>query len=58
LTAVVSVKLTYPEFEGCTHGTLGNAEVRGYVRQAVEEYLAVWLAEHPRQAAEILDRIG
>jgi len=57
LTAVVSVKLEYPQFEGCTHGTLGTAEVRGYVRQAVEGHLGTWLAEHPQQAAEILDRI-
>lgn len=54
LTAVVSVKLEYPEFEGCTRGTLGNAAVRGCVRQAVEEHFGAWLADHPRQAAEIL----
>lgn len=56
LTAVVSVKLEYPEFEGCTHGTLGNAEVRGCVRQAVEEHFGAWLADHPQQAAEILSQ--
>ena len=54
LTAIVSVKLEFPEFEGCTRGTLGNAEVRGCVRQAVEEHFGAWLADHPQQAAEIL----
>lgn len=54
LTAVVSVKLEYPQFEGCTRGTLGNAEVRGCVRQAVQRHFGAWLADHPQQAAEIL----
>lgn len=58
LAAVVSVKLDNPEFEGCTRGRLGNAEVRGYVRQAVQEHFGRWLAEHPRQAAEIRDRFA
>jgi DNA gyrase subunit B len=56
LTAVVSVKLEYPQFEGCTHGALGNVEVRGCVRQAVEEHFGAWLADHPQQAAGILGR--
>ena len=51
------MKLKYPQFEGCTRGDLGNAEVRGYVRQAVEQHFGAWLADHPQQATEILARI-
>jgi DNA gyrase subunit B len=57
LTAVVSVKLDYPEFEGATKGMLGNAAVRACVRDAVLEHLDGWLEEHPRQAAAIIDRV-
>ncbi|WP_406300356.1 ATP-binding protein [Embleya sp. NBC_00888] len=57
LTAVVSVKLDHPEFEGSTRGVLGNAEVRACVAQAVREHLARWLEEHPEQAAALIDRI-
>ncbi|MGW1998578.1 ATP-binding protein [Embleya sp. NPDC001921] len=57
LTAVVSVKLDHPEFEGSTRGVLGNAEVRACVAQAVREHLASWLEEHPEQAAALIDRI-
>lgn len=57
LTAVVSVKLESPRFEGCTRGTLGNGEVRDCVRDAVAEHLEKWLVQHPREAAAILDHI-
>lgn len=57
LTAVVSVKLEHPEFEGSTRGRLGNAPVRACVRQAVQEHLASWLRAHPQQAAAIIDRL-
>lgn len=57
LTAVVSVKLDHPEFEGSTRGVLGNAEVRTCVAQAVREHLARWLEQHPEQAAALIDRI-
>lgn len=57
LTAVVSVKVKYPQFDGCTWGALGNAEVRGYVRQAVQHHLGGWLTANPQQATEILDRL-
>ncbi|MFD5064293.1 hypothetical protein [Streptomyces sp. NPDC058394] len=45
LTAVVSVKLDHPEFEGATRGTLGNVEVRESVALAVQDHLITWLAE-------------
>lgn len=57
LTAVVSVKLDYPEFEGATHGVLGNPPVRTCVGQAVQEHLGIWLEEHPEQAAALVGRI-
>jgi DNA gyrase/topoisomerase IV subunit B len=57
LTAVVSVKLEYPEFEGSTRGVLGNAAVRACVRQAVQEDLGTWLGEHPQQAAAVIERL-
>ena len=48
LTAVVSVKLERPEFEGPTRGVLGNAAVHTCVRQSVQEELGRWLREHPQ----------
>ncbi|WP_194917003.1 DNA gyrase subunit B [Catenulispora rubra] len=57
LTAVVSVKVKHPQFEGCTRDVLGTAEVRGYVRQAVQHHVGLWLAANPQQAKEILNRI-
>lgn len=50
LTAVVSVKLDRPEFEGATRDTLGNVEVRESVASAVQSHLTTWLAEDPRLA--------
>lgn len=58
LTAVVSVKLESPEFEGATRGSLGNATVRNCVAEAVQEHLANWLRAHPEQAAAIIDRLS
>jgi DNA gyrase subunit B len=57
LTAVVSVKLEQPEFEGSTHGVLGNAAARACVRQAVYEGLGAWLSEHPQRAAAVIDQV-
>ncbi|MGA5412058.1 ATP-binding protein [Streptomyces lavendulocolor] len=57
LTAVVSVKLDRPEFEGSTHGVLGNTEVRDCVEQAVQDHLGRWLRENPERAAAVIDRI-
>ena len=47
LTAVVSVKIPEPQFEGQTKTRLGNAEVKGQVESVVAEELARWLEEHP-----------
>ncbi|MCF4136690.1 hypothetical protein L1856_07125 [Streptomyces sp. Tue 6430] len=57
LTAVVSVKLDRPEFEGSTRGVLGNAEVRDCVRQAVQDHLGRWLKEDQTRAAAVIDWI-
>ncbi|WP_235438954.1 hypothetical protein [Streptomyces yangpuensis] len=57
LTAVVSVKLDRPDFEGATHGVLGNSEVRDCVGQAVQDHLGRWLKEDPERAAAVIDQI-
>ncbi|MYS35010.1 DNA gyrase subunit B [Streptomyces sp. KhCrAH-43] len=57
LTAVVSVKLDRPEFEGPTRGVLGNSEVRDCVGQAVQDHLGRWLEEDPERAAAVIDLV-
>lgn len=54
LTAVVSVKLTDPQFEGQTKTKLGNSEMRGYVERALQEGLGTFLEENPSQAKELI----
>ncbi len=54
LTAVVSVKVPEPQFEGQTKTKLGNSEVRGVVEALVNEKLGSWLEEHPTEARRIL----
>ena len=55
LTAVISVKVTDPQFEGQTKTKLGNTEVRSVVESAVGEALAQYLEEHPNDAKRIVD---
>ncbi len=55
LTAVVSVKLTDPQFEGQTKTKLGNAEVKGIVETTIGETLSQYLEEHPIDARRIID---
>ncbi len=57
LTAVVSVKVSEPQFEGQTKTKLGNNEVTGAVDQAVGEALAYYLEEHPKEAKMIVDKV-
>ena len=57
LTAVISVKVAEPQFEGQTKTKLGNSEVSGYVQQAVGEALANYLEEHPSEAKLIVDKV-
>jgi len=56
LTAVLSVKVREPQFEGQTKTKLGNSEVEGIVRAVVNEWLAPYLEEHPRVANIVLEK--
>jgi DNA gyrase subunit B len=57
LTAVISVKVQEPQFEGQTKTKLGNNEVMGAVDQAVAEMLNFYLEEHPREARTIVNKV-
>ena len=57
LTAVISVKVAEPQFEGQTKTKLGNNEVMGAVDQAVGEALTYYLEEHPKEAKLIVDKV-
>jgi DNA gyrase subunit B len=54
LTAVLSVKVLEPQFEGQTKGRLGNSEVKGQVESAVHDKLAEYLEEHPANAQGLI----
>ena len=56
LTAIVSVKLPEPQFEGQTKGKLGNPEIRGIVDTVVSEYFAYYLEENPTEAKKIVGK--
>jgi DNA gyrase subunit B len=56
LTAVISVKMTDPQFEGQTKAKLGNAEVKGQVQAAVTESLAQYLDENPGDGRRIIEK--
>ena len=58
LTAVISVKVLEPQFEGQTKTKLGNSEVAGAVNQAVGEALSYYLEEHPKEAKMIVDKVA
>ena len=57
LTAVISVKVAEPQFEGQTKTKLGNSEVMGVVDQSVGESLQYYLEEHPREAKLIVNKV-
>ncbi len=57
LTAVISIKVAEPQFEGQTKTKLGNSEVAGAVQQAVGEALAQYLEENPREAKLIVEKV-
>ncbi len=57
LTAVLSVKVAEPQFEGQTKTKLGNSEVQGAVESLVAEKLAEWLDDHPRDAKTIVQKV-
>ena len=57
LTAVISIKVAEPQFEGQTKTKLGNNEVMGAVDMAVGEALGYYLEEHPKEAKAIVDKV-
>jgi DNA gyrase subunit B len=56
LTAIISVKLADPQFEGQTKAKLGNANVKGAVESAVGDALSTWLEENPNDARKIVEK--
>ena len=57
LTAVISIKVAEPQFEGQTKTKLGNSEVQGAVQQAVNKALTDYLEEHPDEAKKICEKV-
>ncbi|MBN2615167.1 MAG: DNA topoisomerase (ATP-hydrolyzing) subunit B [Bacteroidales bacterium] len=57
LTAVISVKVAEPQFEGQTKTKLGNSDVMGVVDQMLSEHLNVYLEEHPKEARTIVQKV-
>ncbi len=57
LTAVISIKVAEPQFEGQTKAKLGNSEVTGAVDMAIGEALGYYLEEHPKEAKIIVDKV-
>ena len=56
LTAIISVKVPDPQFEGQTKTKLGNSEVETFVTQAVYELLSAWMEEHPTEARRVVNK--
>lgn len=56
LTAIISVKLTNPQFEGQTKTKLGNSEMKGFVETATNEFLTAFLEQNPNQSKSILEK--
>ena len=56
LTAIISVRLTDPQFEGQTKAKLGNVPMRSLVERATNDKLGEWLEEHPQEARKILSK--
>ena len=57
MTAVLSIKVAEPQFEGQTKTKLGNSEVQGAVETLVNEKLSQWLEDHPRESKSIIDKV-
>ncbi len=58
LTAIISVKLTSPQFEGQTKSKLGNPEIKGIVESVVSSGLAQYFEEHPGDAKRIIEKVA
>ncbi len=57
LTAVLSIKVAEPQFEGQTKTKLGNSEVQGIVESLINTKLGRWLEDHPNQAEQIINKV-
>ncbi len=57
LTAIISVKLPNPQFEGQTKAKLGNPEVRTAVETVVNDALEIYLEEHPQEAGKVIEKV-
>lgn len=58
LTAIISVKLREPQFEGQTKGKLGTPEMRTYVQKMMTDTFSTYLEEHPRDARAIIEKVA
>ncbi|MFX6487766.1 DNA topoisomerase IV subunit B, partial [Acinetobacter baumannii] len=58
LTAIISVKVPNPQFEGQTKERLGNREVQGITQSACAEALSEWLELNPKQAKDIIAKVA
>ncbi|WCO67111.1 DNA gyrase subunit B [Iamia majanohamensis] len=56
LTAIISVRLREPQFEGQTKAKLGNPEIKSLVQKATNEHLSWWLEEHPTEGNKIIKK--
>src|SRR5690606_40126578 len=56
LTAIISIKLADPQFEGQTKTKLGNTEAKSFVQRACNTYLRDWFEENPGEAKEIVNK--
>ncbi|MDK1018558.1 MAG: DNA topoisomerase (ATP-hydrolyzing) subunit B [Actinomycetota bacterium] len=56
LTAVISAKISEPQFEGQTKTKLGNTEIRSFVQKAMNQALPEWFGKHPGEARRIVDK--
>ncbi|MHB8288680.1 MAG: DNA topoisomerase (ATP-hydrolyzing) subunit B [Acidimicrobiales bacterium] len=56
LTAIISVRLTDPQFEGQTKAKLGNVPMRSFVEKATNDRFSTWLEEHPRESGQIIQK--
>ncbi|HSK97359.1 MAG TPA: DNA topoisomerase (ATP-hydrolyzing) subunit B [Euzebyales bacterium] len=56
LVAIVSVKLSDPQFEGQTKTKLGNTEIRSFVERTCNEHLRIWFEEHPQETRTIINK--
>src|SRR6202142_4252529 len=56
LTAIISVRLRDPQFEGQTKGKLGNVSIRSLVERTTNEKLAEWIEENPKEANQMVQK--